>query len=99
MLRGQDGEAYCCSPQSPQVFQRGIPGNKIVALKPKIHYRQKCTQRRLPSCSPVPGRFCGEFHSNRFPRKSGCSPLNLLKYCEDRLTPSHVGVEFMAVSE
>jgi hypothetical protein len=33
------------------------------------------------------------------PRKSGCSPLNLLKYCEDRLTPSHVRVEFMTVSE
>ena len=44
-------------------------------------------------------RMCGEFHSNRLLERRGYSPHNLLKYCEDLLTPSRVRVELMAMSE
>jgi FkbM family methyltransferase len=44
-------------------------------------------------------RLCGEFHSNQVLESRGHSPQGLLKFCEERLGPSRVRVEFCRMSE
>lgn len=86
-------------PDNFELFDRNLSLNGVrkVRLYPEAIYGdgQPVSLVSLPRIE----RLCGEFHSNRLLERRGYSPHNLLKYCEDRLTPSRVRIEFTAMSE